>query len=264
MNIPKLLRRSFWTPIIRDWHWRRIAPMCRLPSGVNVPLLAECDWITFCDLFVNGEYDQAVMECLSDYGPSSKMQVVDLGGNIGFFYLRFLHLYRSYGSDSRVTYTAVEPNPVCADQFMRNVKTNTEGKVCFSLLRGLVGARSGTGSFEASQFHIGSRVTACPSKRAQKIPYINLLEELSDGPISLMKIDIEGSEEAFLGEFPEILTRVDHLIIEIHGDLCDAGSCRRMIVAAGLQQIRSVAVTEHYSLEVYRRASQITEIQSLQ
>lgn len=55
------------------------------------------------------------------------------------------------------------------------------------------------------------------------------LEELIDmaaptGAVDLLKVDIEGAEEAFLCDGSGGLARVGNLVIELHPDLCDA--CR--------------------------------------
>lgn len=43
------------------------------------------------------------------------------------------------------------------------------------------------------------------------------------GEVDLLKIDIEGAEEAFLCDGPGGLARVRNLVIELHPDLCDTG-----------------------------------------
>ena len=57
----------------------------------------------------------------------------------------------------------------------------------------------------------------------QGVTYSKLLEEIgSPMNIDLMKIDIEGSEEAFICDLPDIFQHVERLVIEIHPNLCDA------------------------------------------
>lgn len=260
MKLPKIFRRSLWLERVRRHFWQYLAPRWTLPSGVTIQLQDECDWITLGDLFINGEYDAAISACLDECDNTSDIQVVDLGANVGFFYLRFIHMLRTKGLHIPVHYTAVEPNDVCADRFQVSANDNSDNNVCVRLLRALVGARSGTGAFQASDFHIGSRVTSSdPKLGSHGIPYVDLLEELPEGPIALLKIDIEGSEETFLTEYGDLLPRVQNLIIEIHGDVCNAESCREKISNSGLKQVSSVPATEHYTLEVYQRISkQIT------
>lgn len=59
-----------------------------------------------------------------------------------------------------------------------------------------------------------------------EVPGISLLALLNrlasdGGNVDLVKIDIEGSEEAFLFAAPDALERVDSLVIELHPHLCD-------------------------------------------
>ena len=43
-----------------------------------------------------------------------------------------------------------------------------------------------------------------------------------DQPVDLMKIDIEGAEEAFICTEPDLLRTVNALVIELHPNLCNA------------------------------------------
>lgn len=66
------------------------------------------------------------------------------------------------------------------------------------------------------------------------VPSITLRELMSrlvgdNGNVDLMKVDIEGSEEAFLCAEPSLLNRVRCLVVELHPHLCDAPRIRRML-----------------------------------
>jgi len=50
--------------------------------------------------------------------------------------------------------------------------------------------------------------------------------------IDLAKIDIEGSEEAFLCSDPEALKNIDSLVIELHPQLCDVRRVRKLLKAS--------------------------------
>ena len=242
-------------PQIEDWLWSYLSPSWKLSSGVVVKLSDRSDWINFGDLFVNGEYDKAIAGGLREVSLSDTIQVVDLGANTGGFYLRFLHIYLLDGCAFNVRYTAVEPNPKCLARFAENFNANQDPRIKVRIIEGLVGLRQGQALFEPDDFHIGSRVVQVSAGHlVQKLPYIDLIQELPDGPIALLKVDIEGSEELFLGEYHDLLKRTQNLIIEIHGNLCDAEVCREKIGAAGLESAHVFNATEHYTLELYRRS----------
>lgn len=66
------------------------------------------------------------------------------------------------------------------------------------------------------------------------VPSVTLGELMSriagdNGMIDLMKVDIEGSEEAFLCAEPGLLKRVRCVIVELHPYLCDAARVRNML-----------------------------------
>jgi hypothetical protein len=52
------------------------------------------------------------------------------------------------------------------------------------------------------------------------------------GDIDLMKVDIEGAEEAFLCADPAALTPVKRLVIELHPQLCDTQRVRDVLQKA--------------------------------
>ena len=51
----------------------------------------------------------------------------------------------------------------------------------------------------------------------------------ASGAVDLMKVDIEGSEEAFLCANPDLLRRVHHLVVELHPYLCDTGRVEEVL-----------------------------------
>ena len=75
---------------------------------------------------------------------------------------------------------------------------------------------------------MGHKVSQAGTNSVQGIPLTQLMEELG-GAIDLMKIDIEGAEEAFLAETPELLTNVNAVIIEIHPEHCSEPKVRAIL-----------------------------------
>lgn len=70
---------------------------------------------------------------------------------------------------------------------------------------------------------------------ALKIPGISLTTLLAEvgKPVTLMKIDIEGAEEAFLCGHADLLkNKVRSLVIELHPRSCDAAAVRKTLEQA--------------------------------
>ncbi|MYB77336.1 MAG: hypothetical protein F4X83_09620, partial [Chloroflexi bacterium] len=71
--------------------------------------------------------------------------------------------------------------------------------------------------------------------------------------IDLAKIDIEGSEEAFLCSHPEALRRIRTLIVELHPDLCDAERVKAVLEDAYISVIEIAGRTSAKPLLYCRR-----------
>lgn len=75
------------------------------------------------------------------------------------------------------------------------------------------------------------RIDAAGSIEVPSLALTGLLNRLAPngGRIDLMKIDIEGSEEAFLCADPAALDRVDALVVELHPTLCDTARVEALL-----------------------------------
>ena len=82
-----------------------------LRSGLAVEIRDLADWIVYCDIFVDGEYDTAIDHCLASASAHRPLQILDLGANVGFFTMRFVD--RMLRSDPQRPYqaTLVEGSP---------------------------------------------------------------------------------------------------------------------------------------------------------
>lgn len=73
------------------------------------------------------------------------------------------------------------------------------------------------------------RVNNNGNAQVRGIPLQELLDMTAESKIDLMKVDIEGAEEAFLCENPHLLQYVDTLVIELHAKYCNAERVRDLL-----------------------------------
>jgi hypothetical protein len=122
-----------------------------------------------------------------------------------------------------------------------------------TLHHGLVGRRVGSAVMWEQRSHISNSVVQ-GSGRGVRVPFVDL-ELIIPAPrrISLLKCDIEGAEEMFLESYPLLLRRTDAVVIEVHGDKCDAKRCFDLLANAGLTERRELQRWRHYSTELVTR-----------
>src|SRR5580704_18272210 len=68
--------------------WKVLSPVVNLDSGIQVVMQGRSDWDVFAEIFVNREYDTAILEALSASPADSPIWILDLGANVGYFSLR--------------------------------------------------------------------------------------------------------------------------------------------------------------------------------
>lgn len=118
--------------------------------------------------------------------------VIDAGANIGYTTLLFA---------SRVRFPflvhAFEPEPRNVDLLERNVRRSRFAERIV-IHRAAVGARRGTAQLAVNRGHPGDHrvVTAAspPTDRCVKVELVAIDEVISDQPVSLIKIDVQGFE----------------------------------------------------------------------
>lgn len=222
---------------IRDWLWRKLALHCRLASGVKIEIRSHGDWHIYNEIFVGGEYDLALNRLIAECSApgATPAAVLDLGANVGFFFLRWLHLWRLAGSPGvPPRFFLIEGSGPCCAELRRRLADQPTDGLKVEVLHNLVGARSGSASITDSHIYCGNQVTADPRAGGPAVPYLDLVATCRDfARIALVKCDIEGSEEAFLESQPEVLAKSQAMVIELHRGLCDTAHCEQLLAAAG-------------------------------
>jgi FkbM family methyltransferase len=237
---------------LRKWVWMRLNPSWQLRSGIIIRVLNYNDWMIYNDIFVDGEYDPPIEELLA--GTPNGARVLDLGGNVGFFTLRVADVFLRRGrSDFEVI--MVEGSPSTFAELNQRLAANE--KLLQKRVRsvnGLAGERTGAAVIAEAPSH-GENSIVTPARGGQRVPFVDL-EELvrSWDRIDLLKCDIEGAEELFLGNYPDLLRKSERAVFEFHHDLCDIPLCRRRLAEAGLTQVQMLREFGRCSVEFFSRA----------
>jgi FkbM family methyltransferase len=194
----------------------RVRPSAASPTAVfrlgDVRLEARPrDWCAVEEVLLDGEYD-FVARLFADRPPGT---VLDLGANVGAFSARCLSLWpgaRVLAAEAAAdTFALLERNrarnPACDWRVVQAALWNEDGSVVFAA------AAQSTGSTVARAGEQGERVPA--------LRLATLLDRSAMGTVDLLKMDIEGAEEAVLLDEPALLDRVGTVIVEVHPQRCD-------------------------------------------
>ena len=146
-----------------------------------------------------------------------ELTVVDAGANIGAF-----ALYLSSFATIR-RYVGVEAAPANHEVLLRNVRAMGES---FTAVQCALAAEEGEIVFNTSGNPSRFGKTS-EGLRLRGMP-LDAIEEVRDcGPIDILKMDVEGSEEQVLAGGAETLRRTDCVLMEIHhADIGDEATAR--------------------------------------
>ncbi|HEY8287581.1 MAG TPA: FkbM family methyltransferase [Chloroflexota bacterium] len=150
------------------------------------------------DIFVGRGYEVL--------GLDGAVRIMDCGGNIGLSAIWFKRRYPG------ATIVVFEADPTIARVLEQNLHRCGIQQV--TVVQAAVGAHAGTASFLPNNSDGGYVVTGS----GLAVPAVRLVDML-DGPIDILKIDIEGSEFSLLMDlcYSGRASLVKHIICEIHG-----------------------------------------------
>jgi len=172
------------------------------------------DVMAIKEVFVDREYDVVLPRLAETVTP----RVLDVGAHIGLFSLWFLKQY------PRAWVRSVEADPQTYGILQRNVAAARNGGAQWDGVNAAAWAEDEKElRFSGAGPSMSHRVNGSGDIVVRGIALKTLLDGLADrsGAIDLMKVDIEGSEEAFLCATPELLRRVRNLVVELHPRLCN-------------------------------------------
>lgn len=216
---------------MRDYMMRWLGLGWHLHSGVKVQIRNQAEWCTYNDLFVDGEYDEAINLTLDEItGTAEEALIFDLGANVGYFSLRFVDLYsRRELKQPSLYFTMIEGSATLCEQ-IRERLAGVPAKI--EVLHGLAGKKTGFALLREERSHVKSRVVQ--GGKASRVDYIDLNKIVPVGRrICLLKCDIEGSEFDLIANYGELLARVDRAIFEFHHDAGETAAAIRELVSIG-------------------------------
>lgn len=233
--------------------WRILGLAVQLDSGIQLSIQGRSDWDVFCEVFVNREYDTAILDAFSSRVADSPVWILDLGANVGYFSLRVLHLARTINFDGLLRVRAFEGNPKTFEILVANLAGEVGLDVEPHL--GLIGERrEGKAHIYAAPYSAANSVVSSSGVRsklswrgAYALPssYIDVQAVVPRGTlIDLLKCDIEGSEAEFLHSYPDLLRDTKRLIIEFHTLYVNVSRCHEMILSTGLVHVSTLRQQE--------------------
>jgi FkbM family methyltransferase len=158
--------------------------------------------------------------------------LLDLGANIG---MTSLWLAKRYPFTQVV---AVEPDPNNAILACQNLELNG---INAQLIEAAVGPKEGEARFEFSQFSNLGRL----SEDGTLVPMISvdtIINEFAVRRFGLVKIDIEGGEQALFDGPREWLASADAIIIEFHPERVDYPRLTKLVGSQGFKYISASSV----------------------
>ena len=164
------------------------------------------DLLTLCpqwdDIFVK--------RTLAFSSASPAPRILDCGANVGLATLFFRRLF----PDARIT--AFEADPALFAMLDANLHANGAGAV--DTRHAAVWTSTGTLTFhcEGSDSGMIGSLPGAVDGRATTVPSLRLRDVLDEGQVDLLKLDIEGAEDAVLADCEPVLHRVKALVMDLH------------------------------------------------
>lgn len=172
----------------------------------------NCDSTAVKEVLVDEEYKFLIGLLQSSPEPV----IVDVGAHIGTFSLWV------YNQTPNARMLMVEANPASYDILVRNI-----GKVYseehYEALNKAAWKNTDVLTFSTTGDSMGNKVSPGGDIEVGGITFAEIVKMASpdNAPIDLMKIDIEGAEEAFFETADSVLDKVKSLVIELHPKSCD-------------------------------------------
>jgi FkbM family methyltransferase len=221
------------------------------PSGVRVRLANYTDWVVYNEIFVDSEYDEAISRALDLAPETTPLSVVDLGANAGFFTLRVVdQAHQRRVERERLRITAVEGSRWLVEEFRSRVILENALSKHVRLVHGLIGERAGTATFYEADSHLSNTLFRGSAGSGVQVDYVDLSPLFTSEPvIALLKCDIEGAEQLFIQNYPDLLGKVRVAVFELHTHYCDTRLCQRLLRECGFT--RQIALRQKETSTTY-------------
>ena len=249
-SLKKILKRV--TPrrfrsLINQLRQKKLNLQWNLCSGIKVSIATQADWIIYNDVFVDGEYDTPIVECLRRQNPVERLNILDLGANVGYFGLRFIDLMRRNGYNNLpYNITMVEGSPSVSKELKKRLALAGNFSKNITVVHGLVGKREGRGRIREGDFHPMNSIMQSGPGDVQ-VKFVDLSKLIGESTlIDLLKCDIEGAELQFIENYMDLLKNVKAAVFELHPQLCDSDKCIQLLESTGLKQSKILRQTASF------------------
>jgi FkbM family methyltransferase len=188
-----------------------IGPTGGLRFGDHVFFVRQADWCAVEEVALADEYG-FVKNILAKCHHNAT--VVDAGANIGMFSLMIGLLQPS------ARMLSIEPSLHTFAVLDKNRAANPQ--LDWETLHCALWHKDGQLFVDERDFSTSNRVhTDCQGHQAVPAMGLDSLLKHIGQPVDLLKIDVEGAEEAIICGQEHLLRQVSHLVLEIHPQLCD-------------------------------------------
>jgi FkbM family methyltransferase len=191
----------------RAWHRAETTPRFT-PGSIRMMeyTLRYSDLLSFCPQW----QDIFVKRALAFDTTSTSPRILDCGANVGLASLFFHRLYPA----ARIT--AFEADPSLFGILDANLKANGAGRV--ETRHAALWTSNGSLTFRSEGSDSGM-IESLPGAVAGSnttVPSLRLRDVLAEGPVDLLKLDIEGAEDAVLADCEPVLHHVKALVMDLH------------------------------------------------
>ena len=209
-----------------------------LPSGLLLKIGSKGEWWVYNEIFVGHGYDVPIHRALESRSAARPFTVLDLGANVGFFFLRVIDLMRQCElRNLSWDITLVEGSPAVHRELQERLRLQGLLGKGLRVVNGLVGQRSGSGAIRESAIHVKNTILHTRPGNSVKVDFVDLARLMEERPtVDLLKCDIEGAEQMFIENYGDLLGRVKHAVFEFHHEQCDTGKCTRLLEQAGFSR----------------------------
>lgn len=204
-------RRLFPTPEIAAWQraWHLAETTGRFRPGTIRMMdyeLEYSDLMSFCPQW----QDIFVKRVLDFDAPSATPRILDCGANVGLASLFFLRRY------PHAHITAYEADPALFAMLDRNLKAN--GAEDVETVHAALWTSSGQLTFRCQGSDSGmiESLPGAVDGDSRIVPSLRLRDVLAGERIDLLKLDIEGAEDAVLADCEPVLHRVGAIVMDVH------------------------------------------------
>jgi FkbM family methyltransferase len=204
-------RRIFERPEKAAWRraWHKAEVTARFTPGTIRMMdydVRYSDLMTLCPQWE----DIFVKRTLAFTSASPAPRILDCGANVGLASLFFRRLY----PQARIT--AFEADPALYAILNTNLRTNGAGDIETRHVALWTSTGSLTFQCEGSDSGMIGSLPGAIDGTSTTVPSLRLRDVIDEGPIDLLKLDIEGAEDAVLADCEPVLHRVKAIVMDLH------------------------------------------------